>query len=352
MQAYLATFAGAVPVAAALAVKGALWLAAIFLLTSALRSASAATRHLVWSIGIAGLFALPFLSSNLPWRIAVPLAVAPDAHRAQPLDTPGDAPTLANIDAETTVESLGNPAPVTVSDASTVLPAATQSTAPIQAGTWLVIAWYAGAVVLLLRLGRSVATVRRILANASPADDPQLASTVGALARRLGIRRHIRLVTADNITIPFTTGVLRPVIALPRGRLSWDQQKTEAVLLHELAHIARFDLWTSFGAHVACALYWFNPLIWVASRKMRVEGERACDDAVLRFGKRASDYADQLLEVVRDTKNRWAPTVTVAMARRSAFEGRLLAILSPEINRRRLTPRLATAVALGVALLT
>ncbi len=344
MPAYFSLLASTAPAAVELALKGALWLCAIFVFAGLLRSASAAARHLVWCLGVAGVFALPLLSSRIPWRIAVPVAVAPDAPRAQPLEVTGDAPPTIRLDA---AESLGTSR---ASDPSPAPLATGRPPAPIHAGTLLLVVWSVGAVVLLLRLARSVASVSRILASARPCDDPRLEAKVASVASRLGIRRSIRVLTGDRITIPFTTRVFRPVIALPRGVSAWDADKTEAVLLHELAHIARFDLWTSFVAHVACAAYWFNPMVWVAARRMRIEGERACDDAVLRCGTRASDYADQLLEVVRDTQNRWAPAVAVAMARKSAFEGRLLAILSPEINRRRLTVRFATPVALGVVL--
>jgi HEAT repeat protein/beta-lactamase regulating signal transducer with metallopeptidase domain len=345
MQAYLSALAGAAPFAAELALKGALWLLAILTLTALLRRAPAATRHLVCSLGFAGLFAMPFLLNSLPWRIAVPLAVAPDAHRAQ-RGLSGDAPSPLAAEAPIERSSLGAALP-TPSDAG----ASAAAGAPDLA-TALLILWSLGTLLLLVRLGRSLVQVRRILGHARECDDVRLVEMTAQLARRLGIRRPVRVMIAPDAAIPFTAGTIQPVVALPEGARDWPADKREAVLLHELAHVARLDHWTSLAAHAACALYWFNPLAWVASRKMRVEGERACDDAVLRYGTLASDYADQLLQVVRETRNQWAPAVAVAMARRSAFEGRLLAILSPEVNRRRLTLKVALPVALGVALIS
>lgn len=357
MQAYLSTLASAAPVAAELAIKAALWLGAILLLTSLLHQASAATRHLVWALGVAGLFVIPFVSINIPWRIAVPLTVAPDAHRAQRGPSVGDAPTDVTPTASGTVESnanaalqLGSVAPSRVDDSRAVEPSPA-NTAPFHMGTIVLALWSLGVLALLMRLTASLTRVRRIVADASPNDDEHLTSMLRALARRVDVRRPVQLLSAEATAIPFTTGTIRPVIVLPVGAETWGVEKQEAVLLHELAHVARLDVWTSLAAHVACALYWFNPLVWIAARRMRIEGERACDDAVLRFGTRASDYADQLLDVVRETRNRWAPVVAVAMARRSAFEGRLLAILSPETNRQRLTLRFALPVTLGVALI-
>jgi HEAT repeat protein/beta-lactamase regulating signal transducer with metallopeptidase domain len=349
MQAYLAALSGAAPIAAELAIKGALWLVAIFMLTSVMRGASAAARHLVWSLGVLGLFALPLLSTRIPWRIAVPLAVAPNAPRAQQDDNTAGAPPATKIDKahEAAIENASTHATLgSAPSVSDPLPSA-----PSRLPTLLLIVWSTGVAVLLVRLARSIVSVNRIIAKAESCDDEALVAQVYTLRKRIGVKQPVELLEAGNITIPFTAGITRPVIVLPNVTREWSAEKQEAVLLHELAHIARRDLWTSLAAHVACAVHWFNPLVWVAARRLRIEGEKACDDAVLRFGTRASDYADQLLQVVRDTKIRWAPTVAVAMARKSAFEGRLLAILSPETNRGRLTMRIATPVAVGVSLI-
>ena len=81
--------------------------------------------------------------------------------------------------------------------------------------------------------------------------------------------------------------------------------------------------------------HWFNPLVWLAARQMLTERERACDDQVLLSGARASDYADDLLELARSLGAPWATSrVTTAMARRSQIAGRLLAVLDPHLERK------------------
>ena len=89
-------------------------------------------------------------------------------------------------------------------------------------------------------------------------------------------------------------------------------------------------------SHLARALYWINPLAWLAASGLRYEGERAADDAVLRAGARASDYADHLLDIVKSV-GQPVPKIALAMARSSDFEGRLLAILEPGVPRSRLS---------------
>ncbi len=113
-------------------------------------------------------------------------------------------------------------------------------------------------------------------------------------------------------------------------------------MLHELAHVARRDCLTQLIAQAACALYWFDPLVWLASRALRGERERACDDAVVRAGARPSEYATHLLQVARDLRvPRTTALATVCMARRSQLSDRLLAILDERRNRRNVSRRFA-----------
>jgi outer membrane protein TolC len=119
------------------------------------------------------------------------------------------------------------------------------------------------------------------------------------------------------------------------------------VLLHELAHIRRWDWFTQLLAHFACAVYWFNPLVWLAARQLRIERERACDDVVLASGARASDYARELLALAARLSNSHTTALAaVPMARRRELEVRLRGILDGRRSRAGLTQR---AVCLGTA---
>jgi HEAT repeat protein len=99
--------------------------------------------------------------------------------------------------------------------------------------------------------------------------------------------------------------------------------------------VRRRDLLGQQLGRVACAVYWFHPLVWSAARRLRAESERACDDLVLSCGARASDYAGHLLDILTAGRGLGTPATALPMARAKEFEGRLLAILDPGRPRRR-----------------
>jgi HEAT repeat protein len=124
------------------------------------------------------------------------------------------------------------------------------------------------------------------------------------------------------------------------------------VLLHELAHVRRHVQFGHTLGRLVCAVYWFHPLVWTAAKRLRAESERACDDLALACGTRAADYAEHLLDIVTSVRGGDAtPSVALAMARRKEFEGRMLAILDPDLRRTTPSRRQSTAMISALALL-
>jgi hypothetical protein len=145
-----------------------------------------------------------------------------------------------------------------------------------------------------------------------------------------------------------TSGVVTPVVLLPSCSAAWPAERRAAALLHEFAHVERWDCATQLVARLACAVYWFNPLIWVAARALRDEREHAADDRVLGAGIRASDYAGLLLDVARTAGPPLPPpAASFADARRSPLERRVRSILDPRRPRRSAGRAVAAAAVLA-----
>jgi cell division protein FtsI (penicillin-binding protein 3) len=153
----------------------------------------------------------------------------------------------------------------------------------------------------------------------------------------------------DDLDGPATTGVLAPVVLVPRASQEWTEARRIAVLQHEIAHIRQMDCLAQILAQLACALYWPNPLVWLAARRLRLERELAADDAVIAAGTRATSYAEDLLVIAGA---RPAPTGAMGMAERSQLAARVTAIVSPGRARLPLSrPRAAIVVAGAAAVL-
>jgi hypothetical protein len=174
--------------------------------------------------------------------------------------------------------------------------------------------------------------------HAQPLEDRRWRDALDIASAMLGLTRTPRLLASTGVAVPFTCGLLRPVLVVPSSALAWDDERIQVVLLHELAHVVRRDCLLQAVSHVVCALYWFNPLAWLGARQLRAERERACDDLVLASGTAGAAYAQHLLDIARaatvDARPRLA-NAALAMARPSELEGRLLAILDPRRSRAR-----------------
>ena len=107
-----------------------------------------------------------------------------------------------------------------------------------------------------------------------------------ALAAELGLSPRLVFLRSRRAAMPMAWGIFRPSVLMPADADTWPAERLRIVLLHELAHVKRRDCLTHLVAQIACALYWFNPLAWMAARHLRTERERACDDLVLAAGTR------------------------------------------------------------------
>ncbi len=317
---------------AGIALKTTVVLSLAALVTVLLGKRSAAARHLVWTAAAAGAVVLPLFSVSLP-----ALRIAPVAEFA-----PGMAvlfETAATERADSSTPHLPAQKGATV---------ASHGARPrIDWRLFAMAFWAAGAAAAFTQMLLACAGMWRMRRSATPSPDRQLATQ---LATELGISQAVDVLETTEACMPMTFGIMRAAIFLPRDAARWNDRRRRIVLLHELAHVRRGDVATHQLARLALIMNWWNPLAWIAWREFLKERECATDDLVLRYGARASDYAQHLLDVA--TRMRSAPVLTgaaVAMARRTQLEGRLVAILDPQMNRNT-SSRASALVAVLVAL--
>lgn len=291
-----------------------------------LQRKSAGTRHMVWLTALAALLVVPALALWSPLELPVlPTAYAIAPATAAPVQQDNaaiQAPTAPAVQGQ--VDQQLNQSATTPSTLAT-----TPSLAMML--FWL---WAAVASVLLLRLVYGAWSVRRIVRRGQLLEHPDWQTPLYEIADRLELDAAPVLLRSEDVKMPFAAGVFHATIVLPAESDGWSAERRSAVLIHELGHIRRRDLIGHTLGRIACALYWFHPLVWTAARQLRAESERACDDLALVFGAKPSDYAEHLLEIVTCVRNHYTPAVALAMAHRKEFEGRMLAILNPELTRR------------------
>jgi beta-lactamase regulating signal transducer with metallopeptidase domain/HEAT repeat protein len=310
--------------------------------TRIMERGSAVSRHLVWFVSLGALLLIPALASWSPLRLAIlppeavpagpgvvaPPASGPAAGAADVAGPPAVAPIVSAPPASgARVEAAANTVRDIVSPNTPWF--GILSDPKLLFGIWATVAVLFGGWLVF-----GAMSVARIIRRSRPLESQDWMNPLWEVADRLELDKAPRLVRSEDAKMPFACGLLRPTIVLPAECDTWTLDRRRAVLLHELAHVRRRDLVGHTVGRFACALYWFHPLVWTAAKRLRSESERACDDLALNCGARASDYAEHLLDIVTGVRHHATPAVALAMARRKEFEGRMLAILDPELRRR------------------
>ncbi len=247
------------------------------------RVKSAAVRHAVWTVVVAGMLALAAFEPLLP---ALPVPVL----RAAPAPTAQYVPQSPELPVSNTLQP-------------------TRATPPQrQWPTWpqaVVAVYTAGLVVFLVRLAFGYLFTRRLVRASRPIDRPWAPA----------------LYESNWISVPLTVGWLRPKILLPAGWEQWQEDKLQAVLAHERTHVERADWAIAVLAGLNRCVFWFHPLAWWLERRLASLAEQACDDSALLLVATES-YAQALLDMAAAVKTGRGRLVWEAMAMANATEVR------------------------------
>jgi beta-lactamase regulating signal transducer with metallopeptidase domain len=290
--------------------KATLLLAAALTATRLARHARASVRHLVIASCFVALIVLPALLAGAP-AMTIDVPVTAVATLTAPPQTPAVAQPRSPL---TRAAEIPRPIwpDVTVGEALRAI-------------------WIGGTILFLIPIATvlwKLSTIRRTGIPVAWHRD-----ALAHLAASRGVNKPVELVEHEAVPGPMTFGITRPVIVLPFDAREWSDAELRRALLHELEHIQRGDWIMQIMARVVAACYWFHPLVWMAWRRLCLEAERSCDDAVVMSEER-TDYAEQLVTLAQ----RMSATPVqplLGMANRSDLSARVTAVLDDRLRRGR-----------------
>ncbi|MDE0596210.1 MAG: M56 family metallopeptidase [Roseibacillus sp.] len=186
--------------------------------------------------------------------------------------------------------------------------------------SWFAIAWVCGFLAFSLRLLADFTALNRWRGKSLDSNDPETDQILENCRQQLGLRHQVGVSLHPDAVSPSIAGLLRPVVYLPTNSVLWNEETLRMVLLHELGHVARRDLWTNLAAQVACLVYWFNPAVWWLRNRLMAQCEFACDAKVIEVGADPAHYATALCDVAEAGA---LPQAALAMAGRASLRDRV-----------------------------
>lgn len=165
-------------------------------------------------------------------------------------------------------------------------------------------AWAVGAGLLLLRLSVGLWRVHQIRKNCSDVDLAGLDPAIACIVRDFVSHRRVRLCVSSDVAVPAAIGFFRPAIVFPAWFLpQLSEREIEVILLHELAHLDRWDDWTNLAQKIVKAVFFFHPAVWWIENRLTLEREMACDDIVLAQTASPRTYASSLISFAEKLQN-------------------------------------------------
>jgi Zn-dependent protease with chaperone function len=241
-----------------------------------------------------------------------------------------------------------------VSDAPPIpWPPAPLPARPVPWTTWLGWGWAAGVTGMVARTTARTARAHRWVAAGRVPADPDLTRALADVARRVGVRRRVRVALVDGWAVPAVAGFVWPTVLLPAALMAdVSPQQLRLILAHELAHVRRWDYAVHFAQQLVEAVLFFNPAAWWVGRQVRAERE-ACCDAAAAVAMGTGVGAARALAAVAERCARGAPAAGLAVTGGGAVLDRVRRLLRPGERPPLAAPWYAAiaAVAVGLALL-
>lgn len=312
------------------------------------RMADAAMRYRMWLTSVLLVLAL------LPMHFFLggwPVSITRQARTLVPASIPNPvaiSPSFTIANDPDTLRSPPSPPLDVLSEpigpALTINDTNNDGVRPVDASTKLFsgtawITWCCLSVYLLMVCGltlRTVLATRRLMLKvhtAQPASDSVL-----ALARNIATCLQLAKLPSIGLiepgSMPLVIGFRHPILLLPSNFAMWPVEGQRAVLAHELAHVARRDVWGQLLARSMCCLYWFHPASWWIERRLAESRELATDARALTSGQTASEYAQALVSVLKHLNPSPTPSLALPIATTTPLHHRIRFLLeSSECNK-------------------
>src|SRR5204862_589109 len=279
-----------------------------WIIATALRSRPASLRHTIWSFAIVSQIALPIVALLLPQPSGdmgpVGSAITGAARSVGAVASRGGDGGRVPL----SPSRVGGVTSPSANDRGQAAPAAIGNSvgATSRIGTALdlfAFIWLVGALLMVVRFIVGTVLVAREMRRASRPVRREWVVLAGQIQEEMELRRDPILLWGSRREVPYTWGVLTPVVCLPADADKWSIDRLRIVMIHELAHVERFDTLGELVAQIALVIFWFNPLLWLAVRRMRTEREHACDDRVLMRGVKPSTYVEELVNMMKSIGN-------------------------------------------------
>jgi beta-lactamase regulating signal transducer with metallopeptidase domain len=344
-------------------VKSLVLLAFVWSISILIKRASASLRYFIVCMAFAGILIMPVVSVIFPhWELTVPAWFMnhSTSTQIQPYEEPYISQTEPPLSVSPApikpVREMPAPAKVNLPQAPEASSAQNANTAMQSAPApqeqkfflsvivssvmnvhwtrWLMVLWISGAFFLSVRLLYSLAGPYLLAITGERKNADNYLELLQECKRKLGVSETVGIVVSRWLKVPLAWGIFKPMIILPIEAEQWNDNRLRAVILHELAHIKRKDFYTALVVHIATALYWLNPFVWLLLKELCRAREQACDDMVISAGIPQERYAQELFEIAQTLIVKpWKPRFDVAMARTTRLEDRILSILNKTIPR-------------------
>ena len=287
---------------------------------------SPALRHLLWAIVL--LKPLVSIAISSPYSLFTPLVSLLEPSR--------DALAFSPVE-HSTVQVAASP---------------TIASVPLTTAGWGAILWLVGAALLSGRILVGYGIVWCLRQQTQVQHDGPLCDALRQARRRLSGYPKVAVATSPSISSPMALGILRPIIIFPADLVEkLNADKLSLILMHELAHVRRWDNLTLLLQRLVSAVLFFHPAVWLCGRMLRREAEQACDDLVVCATGRSEAYARGLAHVAERAAHvnpliRRIPTMNAFAATESDLALRIRRTLGGSARRMGRRARVLTAVLL------